>query len=59
MSIAMYCNDCKQFVSLDLQGNCEFCGSHSVGVVYCLQCVPPEQGQDFRQSELEMGESER
>jgi hypothetical protein len=33
MSITIYCNDCEQFVSLDPQGNCKFCGSHSVGVV--------------------------
>jgi len=43
MSIAIYCNDCEQFVSLNLQGTCEVCGSHSVGVVDLLQGVTPEE----------------
>jgi hypothetical protein len=43
MSMAIYCNDCEQFVSLDLQGNCKFCGSRSVGVVDLLQGVPLEE----------------
>ncbi len=59
MSTALYCNDCKQFVSLDLNGNCEFCQSHSVGVVDWLQGVPPEEiRREFRQNQLDLDESE-
>ena len=43
MSIAIYRIDCEQFVSLNLQGTCEVCGSHSVGVVDLLQGVTPEE----------------
>jgi rRNA maturation endonuclease Nob1 len=58
MSIAIYCNDCKKFVSLDLQENCESCGSHSVGAVDLLQGVTPEEvRRDFRQNQLEVDES--
>jgi hypothetical protein len=60
MSIAIYCNACKQFVSLDLQGNCKFCGSHSVGVVDLLQSVPLEEvRQNSGRKQLEMDQSER
>jgi hypothetical protein len=61
MSIAIYCNDCEHFVSLNLQGNCEVCGSHSVGVVDLLKDVTPEEArQDSGQKQqLEMNQSER
>jgi Zn finger protein HypA/HybF involved in hydrogenase expression len=60
MSITIYCNDCEQFVSLDLQGNCKFCGSHSVGVVDRLQGVPlKEERENSRQKPFEMDQSER
>jgi Zn finger protein HypA/HybF involved in hydrogenase expression len=57
MSIAIYCNDCEQFVSLDLQRNCKFCGSHSVGVVDLLQSVPLEEvRQNSGQKQLDQSE---
>jgi hypothetical protein len=61
MSIAIYCNDCEQFVSLDPQGNCGFCGSHAVGVVDLLQGVTPaeaRQGSGQKQ-QFDMNQSER
>jgi Fe-S cluster biogenesis protein NfuA len=60
MSIAIYCNDCEQLVSLDLQGNCKVCGSHSVGVVDLLQSIPLEEiRQNSGQKQFEMDQSER
>ena len=58
MSNAIYCNDCEQFVSLDLQGNCKVCGSHAVGVADRLQGVTPDE-MEFGQRQRNMKESER
>jgi hypothetical protein len=33
MTVAFRCMDCDQFVSLDLHGNCAFCGNPDVRVI--------------------------
>jgi hypothetical protein len=33
MTVALWCMDCQQPVSLDLHGNCELCGNPDVRVI--------------------------